>query len=108
MARLWLDTVIGGAPMWGSVSTPVSAQFMSRLRAPNLTQIKPNGADMPELRKWNFKLMGNCRFDKGILNGFNVGGAFRWASAPIAGYGIRKDTIWGNEAWVFDVDNPHY
>ena len=108
MARLWLNTAIGKTPEWGNVNSPVSNEFMSGLWAPYLTQIKLNGADMPELRKWNFKLIGNYRFDKGFLNGFNVGGAFRWASAPIVGYGIKKDTVWGNQAWVFDIENPYY
>jgi len=106
LARLFLDTPIGLVAQWGNINSPVRNEFMSGLWAPYLTQVKLTGADMPELRKWNFKLIGNYRFDKGALNGVNVGGAFRWASAPIVGYGIKKDTVWGQEAWVFDTEQP--
>jgi iron complex outermembrane receptor protein len=34
----------------------------------------------------------NYRFSEGRLKGFNVGGAFRWRSAPTIGYGIKTNS----------------
>ena len=34
----------------------------------------------------------NYRFGEGRLKGFNVGGAFRWRSAPTIGYGIKTNS----------------
>ncbi|MFT3869961.1 MAG: TonB-dependent receptor plug domain-containing protein [Nibricoccus sp.] len=106
MARLWLGTVIGDTPEWGG--GPIRNEFMSGIWAPYLTQVALTGTEQPELRKWNFKVISNYTFSRGPLNGFNFGGAYRWASKPILGYGIKRTTLFGNSAWIADVNQPHY
>jgi hypothetical protein len=108
MADLYLGTDIGLTPEWGNYNGPVKNEFMSGLWAPYLTQISLSGSDQPEVRKWNFKLISNYTFDDGIVKGLNFGGAFRWASKQIVGYGIKEGEVYGNKAWVYDVDQPIY
>lgn len=106
MARLWLDTDIGNTPEWGG--GPIRNEFMSGIWAPYLTQVALTGTEQPELRKWNFKAITNYTFSRGALNGLNIGGAYRWASKPILGYGIKRTTLFGNTAWISDVNQPRY
>jgi hypothetical protein len=106
MARLWLNTDIGLTPIWGG--GPARDTFMSGIWAPYLTQIALTGTDQPELRKWNFKAVSNYTFTRGVLNGLNIGGGYRWASKPVLGYGIKQTTIFGNSAWISDVAQPRY
>lgn len=106
MARLWLGTVIGDTPEWGG--GPIRNEFMSGIWAPYLTQTALTGTEQPELRKWSFRGVTNYTFSRGPLNGLNFGGAYRWSSKPILGYGIKRTTLYGNSAWIADVNQPHY
>jgi outer membrane receptor protein involved in Fe transport len=108
LAKLYLDTVVGDTPMWGNYNGPVKNQFMSGLWSPYLLQTALTGADQPEIRKWNFKLISNYTFNEGLIKGVNVGGAVRWASKQIVGYGIKEATVYGKDAWIADVDQPYY
>lgn len=106
MANLWLNTDIGLTAEWGG--GPIRNEFMSGIWAPYLTQVALTGTDQPELRKWNFKVITNYTFERGSLKGLNVGGAYRWAAKPILGYGIKSTTLFGNSAWIADVNQPLY
>ncbi len=110
MANLWLNTPIGMTAEWGSYN-PAGAmkqQFLSGLWAPYLTQVALTGTAQPELSKWQFRGITNYSFESGWTKGFNVGGAVRWQSAAILGYGIKQSTIFGNTAWINDVSHPLY
>ena len=108
MAALYLNTASGLVPEWGNYYGPVKNDFLSGLWAPYLTQVALTGSDQPEIRKWNFKFISTYNFEESFLKGVKVGGAFRWASEPILGYGIKKTTLFGKEAWITDVDQPIY
>lgn len=106
MARLWLDTPLGLTPEWGG--GPIRNEFLNNVWGPYLTQVALTGTDQPELRKWNFRFITNYTFNRGTLNGLNVGLAYRWASENIIGYGIKQADVYGNPAWIADVTQPHY
>jgi hypothetical protein len=108
MAKLYLDSDMGLTPMWGNFDSPTRNEFMSGLWAPYLTQVALTGSQQPEVRKWNFKLISNYTFEEGVVKGLNFGGAFRWASKQVVGYGIKEGDVYGNKAWIYDVDSPIY
>ncbi|HYC72399.1 MAG TPA: TonB-dependent receptor plug domain-containing protein [Opitutaceae bacterium] len=106
MGRLWIETPLGATPEWGG--GPIRNEFLNNVWGPYLTQVALTGTDQPELRKWNFRFITNYKFNQGALRGLNVGGAYRWASKNIVGYGIKQATIFGNQAWIADVQKPLY
>jgi hypothetical protein len=110
MAKIWLDSPIGKTAIWGGYTDYGAAkqQFMQNLWAPYLTQVALTGSDQPELRKWHFNVVSNYRFNRGKLKGLNVGGAYRWYSKPILGYGIHEADVYGEKAWIADVNQPLY
>ena len=48
--------------------------------------------------------IANYRFSEGWLKGVNVGGAFRWRSAPTVGYGVKTSA---GGATVLDLDRTY-
>ncbi len=110
MAELMLQTRLGETPQWGnnSPSGYMSNLFLSGLWSPYLLQTSLTGSDQPEVRKWNFRLISNYTFDEGMLKGLNVGGAVRWASKQVVGYGIKQAEVFGETEWVADVSKPYY
>ncbi|MGH7996680.1 MAG: TonB-dependent receptor plug domain-containing protein [Opitutaceae bacterium] len=108
LANIFLNTPIGLTPMWGGALGGVSQQFLSGLWAPYLEQVALTGTQQPELSKWNFRGVTTYTFDRGWMRGIDVGGAYRWQSAPILGYGIEQSTILGTQAWINDVNKPLY
>ncbi|MFT3783907.1 MAG: TonB-dependent receptor plug domain-containing protein [Nibricoccus sp.] len=106
MADLWLNTPIGLTPEWGG--GPIRGDFLANVFGPYLTQVALTGTQQPELRKWNFRGVSNYTFNNGALKGLNVGGAYRWASKPILGFGVKKATILNTTAYISDVNQPRY
>lgn len=110
MAKLWLDSPIGKVANWGGYSDygAQKQNFMQNLWAPYLTQVALTGSDQPEMRKWKFNVISNYRFDRGFVKGLNVGVAYRWESKAILGYGTHLATVYGESAWITDVNQPLY
>lgn len=106
MGRLWVETPLGLTPEWGG--GPIRNEFLNNVWGPYLTQVALTGTDQPELRKWNFRFITNYKFTQGGLKGLNIGGAYRWMSKSIVGYGIKQETVFGNQAWIADVAKPLY
>ncbi|MBE2212902.1 MAG: TonB-dependent receptor [Opitutaceae bacterium] len=48
------------------------------------------GTNVPELRPWRFNLTTNYRFTTEKLNGFFVGGSFRWEDRSVLGFGMTE------------------
>jgi len=110
MAKLWLDSPIGKVANWGGY-TDYGAQkqnFMQNLWAPYLTQVALTGSDQPEVKKWRFNIVSNYKFDRGFAKGINVGLAYRWEDRAILGYGTHLATVYGESAWITDVNQPLY
>ncbi|MFZ5494677.1 MAG: TonB-dependent receptor plug domain-containing protein [Verrucomicrobiota bacterium] len=49
------------------------------------------GFQVPELRPKRVGLITNYNFEEGFAKGFNAGGAWRWESRQILGYGLKDD-----------------
>jgi hypothetical protein len=63
------------------------------------------GAAASELRKWHYNLVTNYSFDHGMLKGFGVGGAYRYADKVVIGYPVLPGA---NGLASFDLDKPYY
>jgi len=68
----------------------------------NYTLLKlQQGTTAPELHKWMYNVVTNYDFNKGILKGVGVGGAYRWQDKVVIGYPVTS-------AGAFDLTQPYY
>ncbi len=70
------------------------------------------GTTSPEVARHSFRALGNYMFTEGLLNGFKMGGAFRWTDARAIGYGSSvlnylPDEV-NVEVPVVDVTKPFF
>jgi hypothetical protein len=65
-----------------------------------------SGSNNPEVREYRVNFLGNYTFTDGRLEGWNIGGAFRYQDAAAAGYPKIVDPISG--FYVSDVFNPYF
>lgn len=107
MADLFLGSGVQYAGIWGGYEGAKNS-FLSDIWAPYLTQVALIGGDQPEMRKYRFNLISNYRFIGGWAKGLEIGGAFRWEDKAILGYGIHETEIYGEKAWIADVNQPIY
>ncbi|HWA27472.1 MAG TPA: TonB-dependent receptor plug domain-containing protein [Lacunisphaera sp.] len=107
MADLFLGSGVQYAGIWGGYEGAKNS-FLSDIWAPYLTQVALIGGDQPEMRKYKFNLISNYRFTRERFKGLEVGGAWRWEDRAILGYGIHETTIYGEKAWIADVNQPIY
>ena len=110
MANLWLNTPLGMTAEWGSFDPAGTEKkdFMANLWAPYLQQVALTGADQPEWSKLKFNIISTYRFTKGWAKGLRVGGAFRWQDKQILGYRPKQATVFGQEGWLLDINQPIY
>jgi hypothetical protein len=115
MAKLWVGTPLGRAAEWGYFDPDPNGgafkkAFLSGLWAPYLAQVALTGADQPEMRKYHFNVISNYTFDHGVAKGLNVGGAYRWESKSILGYGTHLADVqyWDQKQWIADITQPIY
>lgn len=98
----------GDLRMWTGDYAPretMRSRFERHLWAPyNLYRLQ-EGSDVPELRPWRFNIVTNYTFDEGPLEGFWVGGAYRWQDGVIIGYPIEEPDD-GSPAF-YDISNPY-
>lgn len=65
-----------------------------------------DGGAISEQRKWRVNLVANYAFSSGtILEGFGVGGAYRWQDRSALGFPLITDA---NGNVRYDVNNPYY
>jgi len=64
-----------------------------------------DGSPAQELREWRFNVVTNYRFGQGFLDGFNIGGAFRWQDEVAIGFPL-VETEEGES--VIDVQDPFF
>lgn len=64
------------------------------------------GSDNPEVREYRVNLLGNYSFTEGKLQGFNVGGGYRWQDKAAIGYPVYIDDEFGVP--FTDVTQPYY
>ncbi len=107
MADLFLGSGVQYAGIWGGFEGAKNS-FLGDLWAPYLTQIALIGTEQPEMRKYRLNLVTNYRFVSGWAKDIKIGGAFRWEDKAILGYGIHEAEIYGERAYIADVNQPIY
>jgi outer membrane receptor protein involved in Fe transport len=105
MADVFLGSGVQYAGIWGGYEGAKNS-FLGDLWAPYLTQIALIGSEQPELRKFRFNVISNYKFVSGWARGFNIGGAYRWEDKAILGYGIHETEIYGEKAYIANVNAP--
>ncbi len=110
LAELFLKGPLGQVANWGTYTEygEMKKVFLQNLWAPYLQQIALTGSDQPEWRKLKFNFVTNYSFKEGAFKGFSVGGAYRWQDKAIMGYGIHETEVFGESAWITDVNQPIY
>ncbi len=108
----FFNLALGQMPLWGGTNSAGGREydyFVQNIWSAYQLQAAQTGAAQPELRNWQVKGITNYTFNRGALKGFNVGGAVRWASKPILGYGVTQVTDpLGGRSWMMDVTKPLY
>jgi len=107
MADVFLGSGVQYAGIWGGYEGTKN-MFLTNLWAPYLTQIALIGTEQPEMRKYHFNLVSNYRFSEGWLKGLSFGGAYRWEDKAILSYGVHETEIYGENAYIADVNQPYY
>jgi outer membrane receptor protein involved in Fe transport len=107
MADLYLGTPVGYANIWGGFET-AKQMFLGDVWSKYLAQIALIGSVQPEMRKYHFNVISNYSFSTGILKGFNTGGAYRWQDKAVSSYHIHETEIYGQTAWIANVNDPIY
>lgn len=64
-----------------------------------------DGAPRPELRRWRFNAVTTYSFNRGLLNGVRIGGAYRWQDKSAIGFPVR---ILSDGTPIADVKNPFF
>jgi hypothetical protein len=110
-----LNGPAGQVPLWG----PEGQRGIERT-APFLGQLITNrallGTPTGELRKWKYNLITNYDFTEGLLQGFGIGGGYRWEDSQVIGFQpIYIDPVSGeplpdrsrpDAALSVDINNP--
>lgn len=63
------------------------------------------GASAPEIRRWRFNFVTNYTFREGLLDGFGIGGSYRWQDKVVIGYPVLPGE---NNQASFDLSRPYY
>ena len=107
MADVFLGSAVQYAGIWGGYEGAKNS-FLTDIWAPYLNQVALIGGEQPEMRKYRFNAITNYRFIEGRMKGLEIGGAWRWEDKAIIGYGIHETEIYGETAWIANVDDPIY
>ena len=90
---IYMNTDVGLAPVWWHQNTfggrsigPYASFRPDWLRLSAL-----NNQVQPEVRKWRANLVTSYDFTEGPLDGFGIGGAYRWEDRSIIGYAPMKN-----------------
>ncbi len=94
-------TPAGAMPQFGNTSLNIYANVFGPWRA-NYVQMKlQEGAAAPEIREWRYNFYTNYTFRSGVLEGFGVGGSYRWQDEVVIGYPVIAGGL-------FDLSKPYY
>lgn len=86
-------------------SGTVGSYYNENIRAPLAALTAAEGRPTQELREWRFNILTNYRFNEGVLNGWNLGGAIRWQDQAAIGYPIAFNSEAGS--YLPDVESPY-
>ena len=81
----------GDLRLWWGGDNDIRRYYKDNIMSAVAFQNESVGFQVPELRPWHFGGITNYSFTDGALEGFNVGGAYRWQDKQILGYGLKDD-----------------
>lgn len=106
----WLNTPAGGVRFWGGhwgeTAETFQRKYLWEFYGGYSLQRLLEGAPVPEMRPWRFNLVTNYSFRDGLLDGFNIGGGYRWQDRIVVGYPVIDAEL--APFFKYDVDNPYY
>lgn len=82
----WLNGPAGEVRMWYNGGPKLGDTWNSSIVAPYAVEVNQLGHEAPEVSPWRASLVSTYTFDRGILKGLFVGGAFRDEAGRILGY----------------------
>jgi hypothetical protein len=82
----------GDLRLWWGGDNTLRRYYQDNIMSAVEFQKESIGFQVPELRPWRFSGITNYSFREGALQGFNVGGAYRWEDKQILGYGLKDDS----------------
>lgn len=101
-----------GTPVGGGAASLQSFIAGNVLNLGIVTAFAQEGTRTDELRRWSFRAVTNYTFPAeafgGRGKGFGVGGAVRWAQAPVLGYAGKIENTGGTLLAVSDASRPFY
>lgn len=97
-------TPAGQLPRYGNPGFAIYPSIWGPWLA-NYTLLKlTEGSPVPEIRKWRYNTVMNYEFDRGLLKGTGIGGAYRWEGKVIIGYPVKT----GGSFAGYDLSKPYY
>ena len=103
-------------PVWNAVADfwqddrlniKIGENVKRRVLDPTRAILLLDGSPAPEQREWRANLITNYNFDSdSSLNGFGIGGAYRWEDSVAIGYPTTFDSELQDD--VLDVQNPYF
>jgi hypothetical protein len=81
----------GDIRLWWGGDNDIRRYYEDNIISQVRFQEESIGSLGPELRPKRGGAVTNYSFTDGALNGFNIGGAFRWEDKQILGYGLKND-----------------
>ncbi len=97
--KLW-SSPAGDIRLWSAGGQTMRAVFNQNIYGPYQNLLAQSGTQVPELRPWHVNAVTGYSFDRGMLRGVGVGGAYRWAQGEILGYKLNPTTQ------LIDVNQP--
>jgi outer membrane receptor protein involved in Fe transport len=101
-----------GTPIGGGTGTLQTFILGNVINNGVISTFAQEGTRTDELRKWSFRAVTNYSFSDelfdGRLKGFGLGGAVRWAAAPLLGYAGKTISVGGTTLAISDVTRPYY
>lgn len=92
----------GDIRLWWGGDNSLRRYYSDNIISAVTFQEESVGFQVPELRPERVRIMSNYSFTEGFVKGVNVGGAWRWESKQILGYGLKTDKT------GLDVEKPIY
>jgi outer membrane receptor protein involved in Fe transport len=86
-------------------STTMADYWMQFVYTNYLETLQVNGQARDEVVKWRFNGVANYTFDRGLLRGWSVGGAYRWEGKLGLGYPKKFDELGYATS---NLDHPYY
>lgn len=82
------DSPAGDLRLWWAGDNTLRKYWNDNIYGPYQFLVAQQGSSAPEIRPWRANLVTNYSFSSGMLQGVNVGLAYRWQQGEILGYAL--------------------